>query len=596
MPFYKLPQQGTEAPRVYERVPPLGMRWMSLYAEFGERTFFSSILLLKQLKQTKMFQLAFPAFLQLPICPTTLGIGLGVLLILGHMIRMISDGYKAMMKHWCRWILWSSTVIFAFWLVIGVIYPIYCSLLEVYVHSSPIIFPNLQHSLLNWYNKSPYIHYAISLCFLIAYGELRARVVQNYASGAVTRDHTAPNCDLSVNISTLKEITTIISSMVQPPTSAPTPPTETLKEIIAEQLNRLLPPHLLTLPSANFTAELTETVLAEVEDVKSCIKALAASVNSIQATSTQPPQPQPTPPALTTKTPLPRKSEKHPVSFVDDASESSDESGEEETWVQVVRGSRNSPYKASTGPRSIPLPKRTSSPAHPVNLSDPIDHKMSEEALLAALKQREAVRKSQQREANQESEFLTAEERLMSLDELHRKFKLENQRRFNEAAELRRMDFEPLGQLTEQQAMLPRYAIKRLIRQKKHEAWVKDMQARGIPLFRCDVCHELTNESHKCIATRWLTSGSRNSAISKGVVISTGSSGVRVHTAPIINTTKLQKEYDDIVGWKEKIDGLDNQAAPRKSEPHTDSATSQLEPEQGGGDVAMGSDEAGQGV
>ncbi len=541
-----------------------------------------------------MFQLAFPTSLQLPISPTTLAISLGMLLTLGHAVRMISDGYKALVKNWFRWILWILTVVFVFWLVIGVLYPIYYFLLESYAHSSPIPFAKLKSSLVHWYNKSPYAHYTVLLSSLVIYGELRARVVTDNTSGAVTWGHTAHKGDLSVNVGTLKEITSIISSIVQPPVIAPTPPTtDVLTAIIAEQLNRLLPPHLLTLPTANFTAELTETVLAEVEDVKSCIKALTTSVHNIQAAAAQPPQPRPAPSPITIQTPPPQKSEKHPVSFVDDASESSTEE-EEETWVQVVRGSRNSPYKAATGPRSIALPRKSPSSATPVNLADPIDHKMSEEALLAALKQREATRKSQQRESTQEPEFLTTEEQQMSLDELHRKFKLENQRRFNEAADLRRMDFEPLGQLTEQQAMLPRYAIKRLIRQKKHEAWVKDMQARGIPLFRCDVCHELTNESHKCIATRWLTSGSRNSAIAKGVVISTGSSGVRVHTAPIVNPTKLQKEYDNIVGWKEKIEELENQTAPRKQATQTDSTTPPSEAQdRATGDAMMDSETQG---
>lgn len=497
-----------------------------------------------------------------PFSPKALVLTLLVVLIIGHTIRLISDAYKNLVKNWLRWVLWALTVISILGLICWILHNIYSHASRLY---SPESITEFYAAGMSWFaalpNSSAFPYVAITL-LCIGYGELRARVFSDVANGAVTRDtRLAKNDELVVNMGVLKDLTTVIHSIMQPPMPTTPLPTEAFKAVIVEQLNQILPPLLLTLPTANFTAELTENILAEVEDVKAYVRALTTTVYNQPPTQPQPftpntSQPKPAPRSQ----PQPAKSEKHPIQLVTEDESGSDE---EEGWVNVAKKVRISDYKAATSSRIADSRKPPSS-ARTAKLSDPLNYDMTEADLLDNLKQREAARREAQRAAKSDPEFLTDEERNMTMDELHRKFKVENQRRFSEAADLRATDFEPLGDLTAEQKQLPRFVVKRLIRQRKHQLWVEEMQARGVPLHRCDVCHELTTDSHRCVATRWLTQGNRNSAIAKGVVVSTGPSGIRVHTAPIVNPPQLRKEFQKLQAWSAKMDDLDRQTAPHE--------------------------------
>jgi hypothetical protein len=149
---------------------------------------------------------------------------------------------------------------------------------------------------------------------------------------------------------------------------------------------------------------------------------------------------------------------------------------------------------------------------------------------------------------------LTEAEKMMTMDALHRAWKVERQRQNNEREALSRHDFEELGELTTEQKELPRAAVRKIIRQRKNEVWANAMKARGVPVFQCDVCYELTTGNHRCLATKWTTDNSKNSAISKGIVMTQGPGGIRLQTKAIIDQEKLNKEYEQLKTLREELE------------------------------------------
>eukprot|EP01069_Polyplicarium_translucidae_P011336 Polyplicarium_translucidae@DN3832_c0_g1_i1.p2 len=88
--------------------------------------------------------------------------------------------------------------------------------------------------------------------------------------------------------------------------------------------------------------------------------------------------------------------------------------------------------------------------------------------------------------------YLTEEERAMALDQLHRHHKVDRVRRRGEAAQFGPADFWELGRLSEAEKDLPRPEIRRIIRERRTGEWVRRMRQKGVPLFKCSVCQEIT--------------------------------------------------------------------------------------------------------
>ena len=133
---------------------------------------------------------------------------------------------------------------------------------------------------------------------------------------------------------------------------------------------------------------------------------------------------------------------------------------------------------------------------------------LTEAHLLDTLRHREAQRQS----ATKEPEFLLDEEKLLSMDALVRRWKLEGQRLWSEREELKLADFEALGNLTSDQLLLPRRDIKRIIYNRKNEVWAGHMRTAGKQIHECDICHRLhIGEGHACIATKWTTANANRS-------------------------------------------------------------------------------------
>jgi hypothetical protein len=146
---------------------------------------------------------------------------------------------------------------------------------------------------------------------------------------------------------------------------------------------------------------------------------------------------------------------------------------------------------------------------------------------------------------NRPPQYLTEEEKEMDLSELHRKWKLEGQQRRQERAKLSPFDFEPLGKLNEEQKNWTRGQIRRLLSDKKYETWIRSMKEQNIPLKECEVCHELSTDTHQCIATRWFKDGAQGTR--KAVVITqTAPGNISLREKEIIDAESLKKEYEGI--------------------------------------------------
>lgn len=165
--------------------------------------------------------------------------------------------------------------------------------------------------------------------------------------------------------------------------------------------------------------------------------------------------------------------------------------------------------------------------------------KLTEAQALDVLREREAA----QRAARRPPEYLTDEEKQLTMDQLFRRWKVERQRERNEREQLRMTDFEPLGELTDEQKLLRRVDVKRLVNQRKSEVWAKAMRAKGITVHECAVCHHLHTGNHECLQTRWTTEGARNTGITKEVVLTRSAQGVAVRTTPVIDGERIEKGY-----------------------------------------------------
>jgi len=283
----------------------------------------------------------------------------------------------------------------------------------------------------------------------------------------------------------------------------------------------------------------------------------------------------PTTAALAT-TPPPRASEIHPKAWSNyPVSSASSDISESVTdlddtnpypWVTIAQTKRiKKPLATRPAGASI---------ATPINPTLAGEFKeLSEEELLAKLREREKERRA----AAREPEFLTEVEKRLTLDELHRKWRAEEQLRRQERPDLRRCDYVPLGELTEAEKLLPRREVKRIIRNKRHAAWVQSMHDQGIPLHICDICHDVATDRHQCMKTKWLTEGRKKDAIAKGIVISSTPAGVRLKTQTLINEDQLQREYDQLARVKAELEEKVRQLTHRVSEAAGASETPDIE-------------------
>jgi hypothetical protein len=184
--------------------------------------------------------------------------------------------------------------------------------------------------------------------------------------------------------------------------------------------------------------------------------------------------------------------------------------------------------------------------------------KLTEYELLDKLREREAAR----RESTRAPEHLTEEEKALSMDALFRKWKLERQRAMNEREQLRFTDFEALGELTEEQKLMNRSEIRRLINHRKNQVWAKAMRTRGIDVIECNVCHRLHTGQHQCLRTSWTTDNTRNSPITKSIIVTQSPQGVHLRSTAVIDEEKVYEEYKRLKTQVERLEANKRLATP----------------------------------
>ena len=164
---------------------------------------------------------------------------------------------------------------------------------------------------------------------------------------------------------------------------------------------------------------------------------------------------------------------------------------------------------------------------------------MSEEEVLEQLLKRRKERKEEARKPI----YLTEEEKKMSLATLDKIWKEEEQR---ERSLWQRKSDNDLGLLTEEEKKLSKAELKFLIRQRKQEAWVKSMKEKNIPLFRCDVCSQITTTNHRCSATSWAMPGTHKLVpITQEVIFQqTGGGDIRLKKIQRPDEGKVNKQYE----------------------------------------------------
>lgn len=170
---------------------------------------------------------------------------------------------------------------------------------------------------------------------------------------------------------------------------------------------------------------------------------------------------------------------------------------------------------------------------------------------------------SQRRKDNRErAKFLSEEEKAMTLDALHRKFKLEDQQRRNEREELRRHDYEELGDLTEAEKELPKHEIRKIISRRREQCWRQRMIDSGRKLHQCQVCRKyiLDDAQHTCFdtGTRLEDKGkSRPYQHRQLVVQKTGGNAVSLKPVTIVDPQAVETEFQRLEQLRQEYqDGL----------------------------------------
>lgn len=150
-------------------------------------------------------------------------------------------------------------------------------------------------------------------------------------------------------------------------------------------------------------------------------------------------------------------------------------------------------------------------------------------------------------EATKDPEFLTAEERQFNtLAELALHWKKQDLRRGLSTKPVNVYDYKvDLGTLTaDMKEKMRRWDLKKLIKQRKHERWIADQVAKGVPLFECEHCLRVDKvNGHRCSVTGW-TTGKPGPLTSRHVIITQRPNSVTVQPAKAPPLEQLQTMYD----------------------------------------------------
>jgi hypothetical protein len=174
---------------------------------------------------------------------------------------------------------------------------------------------------------------------------------------------------------------------------------------------------------------------------------------------------------------------------------------------------------------------------------------MSEEQLLDHLREKEQVR----REERKKPKFLSDDEKNLSLAKLDRKWREKDRL---EKLLRQQENQDDLGTLSLDERKLPKNEIKAILRQRKYEAWVRRMQAKGVTLTECPICHELGTSGHRCMQMPWTLAGRKGFIpVHDGLVVShKGGGDVRLRKLQQVDQERLQKQYEALTEQKQQAE------------------------------------------
>ena len=229
-----------------------------------------------------------------------------------------------------------------------------------------------------------------------------------------------------------------------------------------------------------------------------------------------------------------------------------------DTWKKVAGKTQKRDGKPA---KSRALPK--SNPSIPEAQASQYAN-MSEDELFNHLVK---IRKERREEAAK-PKYLTEEEKMLTVAELDRRLRERERLEKEQRIEQSKQD---LGMLSKEEQALPISELKNLIKQRRYEAWVKDITEQGIPLHRCTVCGELATQRHRCMSTSWSTIGKSGALPIKKELIMTQSGGgdVRLRQIRQIDPDELEKRHAAIMAEKKKIE-IENERLNRLLEAKAD--------------------------
>lgn len=165
----------------------------------------------------------------------------------------------------------------------------------------------------------------------------------------------------------------------------------------------------------------------------------------------------------------------------------------------------------------------------------------------------------EERESKRKPNELTEEEKNLgkeSLKELDLKWIRESFRQIKPA------HHQDIGALTEEESKFSRNSIKELIRQRRHDNWVKNMRKKGVVLFVCPTCNTTTTEGHRCFATAWNAKIKRGPLMGAKEVLVTqqGRGAIKLQEQMRIDQEHLGKSYQKLHEKKHLLSAQEKQA------------------------------------
>ncbi|KAH0487652.1 MAG: LOW QUALITY PROTEIN: uncharacterized protein KVP18_004660 [Porospora cf. gigantea A] len=157
-------------------------------------------------------------------------------------------------------------------------------------------------------------------------------------------------------------------------------------------------------------------------------------------------------------------------------------------------------------------------------------------------------------EFQRQERYLSEEEKVLSLAQLHRKWKEEAQKRANLRKESRPSDWDDLGHLEPEMLQWTKAAIRRVIWSRKQDRWLRRMRELNIPVHTCEVCSRQVTSNHRCVPTGLAVPAPGDTPYSrKELIVSQQGKNLSLKPKVVVNSDKLREKMTSILAQKEEL-------------------------------------------